>query len=207
MSRNAIFAVRNIINHCNERGSSVFMASVDASKAFDRVNHFRLYTSLMKRNVPIAFLNIVINWYSKMNVMVRWNNNALSDVLRVRSGVRQGGVLSPYLFNVYADVFINNIVTRGRGCHIRQTCMACVMYADDLLLLSASLAGLQELLDVCVLTSSDLCLTFNEAKSHCLVIGPHCHTHLVDVFLGQKSLNWAHSIKYLGMELMAESSF
>ena len=106
-----------------------------------------------------------------MNVIVRWNNS-LSDVLRVRSGVRQGGVVSPYLFNVYADVFINNIVTRGRGCHIRQTCMACVMYADDLLLLSASLAGLQELLDVCIL-SSDLCLTFNEAKSYCLVIGPH----------------------------------
>ena len=56
-----------------------------------------------------------------MNVIVRWNNS-LSDVLRVRRGVRQGGVLSPYPFNVYADVFINNIVTRGRGCHIRQTC-------------------------------------------------------------------------------------
>jgi len=56
--RNAIFAVRNIINHFNERGSSVFMASLDASKAFDRVNHFRLYTALMKRNVPIALLNI-----------------------------------------------------------------------------------------------------------------------------------------------------
>ena len=159
----------------------------------------------MKINVPIAFLNIVINWYSKMNVMVRWNNS-LSDVLRVRS-VRQGGVLSPYLFNVYADVFINNIVTRGRGCHVKQTCMACVMYADDLLLLSASLAGLQELLDVFILTSSDLCLTFNEAKSHCLVIGPHCHTHLADVFLGEKFLNWARSIKYLGTELMAGSSF
>ena len=141
-----------------------------------------------------------------MNVMVRWNNS-LSDVLRVRSSVRQGGVLSPYLFNVYADVFINNIVTRSRGCHVKQTYMACVMYTDDLLLLSASLAGLQELLDVCILTSSDLCLTFNEAKSHCLLIGPHCHTHLADVFLAEKSLNWARSIKYVSMELMAGSSF
>jgi len=85
--------------------------------------------------------------------------------------------------------------------------MACVMYADDLLLLSAYLAGLQELLDVCtLLTSIDLCLTFNEAKSHSLVIGPHCHTHLADVFLAEKCLNWARSIKYLGMELMAGSS-
>ena len=80
------------------------MASLDASKAFDRVNHFKLYTSLMNGNVPTAFLNVVINWYSKMNV-VRWNNS-LSAMLRVKSGVCQGGVLSPYLLNVYADVFI-----------------------------------------------------------------------------------------------------
>jgi len=44
-----------------------------------------------------------------MTVIVRWHNS-LSDVLRVRSGIRQGGVLSPYLFNVYANDFINNIV-------------------------------------------------------------------------------------------------
>ena len=55
--RIAIFAVRNIINYFNERGSNVFMASLDTSKAFDRVNHFRLYTMLMNRHVPAAFLN------------------------------------------------------------------------------------------------------------------------------------------------------
>jgi len=136
------------------------MASLDASKAFDRVNHFKLYTSLMNGNVPTAFLNVVINWYSKMNV-VRWNNS-LSAMLRVKSGVCQGGVLSPYLFNVYADVFIKNIVTKNVGCHIGHTCMACMMYADDILLISASLAGLQELLDECVLTSNEICLKLNE---------------------------------------------
>jgi len=66
------------------------MASLDTSKASDRVNHFRLYTSLMNRNVPAAFL---INWYSKMTAIIHWNNS-LCDALRVRSGVRQGGVLS-----------------------------------------------------------------------------------------------------------------
>jgi len=139
------------------------MASLDASKAFDRVNHFKLYTLLMKRNIPMAFLNVVINWYSKMNVIVRWNNS-LSAMMRVRSGIRQGGVLSPYLFNVYANVFLNNIAKRNVGCHIGHTCMACVMYADDMLLISASLAGLQELLNECVVTSNEICLKFNEKK-------------------------------------------
>ena len=204
--RNAIFAVRNVINYFNERGSNVFIASLDAAKAFDRVNHFKLYTSLMKRNIPTAFLNVVINWYSKMNVIVRWNNS-LSAMLRVKSGVRQGGVLSPYLFNVYADVFIKNIVTKNVGCHIGHTCMACMMYADDILLMSASLAGLQELLDECVLTSNEICLKFNEKKSHCIIIGPHQHAFVANVVLCGTSLMWENSIKYLGIDLMAGSSF
>jgi len=53
--------LRNVIEYFNERGSNVYLASLDASKAFDRVNHFQLYMSLMKRRVPVAFLNIIIN--------------------------------------------------------------------------------------------------------------------------------------------------
>jgi len=72
--------------------------------------------------------------------------------------------------------------------------MACVMYADDLLLLSASLAGLQELLDICVSTSTDLCLKFNE-KSQCMVIGPHHYDYLAHVTLSSTTLIWTSSIK------------
>jgi len=134
---NAIFVLRNVIEYFNERGSNVYLASLDASKAFDRVNHFQLYKmSLMKRCVPVAFLNIIINCYSKLTIMVRWNTT-FSDTLRIRSGVRQGGVLSPHLFNVYADVFINSVVSKNTGCYLNRCCMACIMYADDLMLLSA----------------------------------------------------------------------
>jgi len=117
--------------------------------------------------------NCIINpyWYSKLSIMVRWNTT-FSDTLRVRSGVRQGGVLSPHLFNVYADVFINSVVSKNNGCYLNRCCMACIMYADDLMLLSASVAGLQQLLDVCAHTAKDLCLQFNDKKSHCIVVGP-----------------------------------
>jgi len=55
------------------------------------INHFQLYQTLMKQRVSVAFLNIIINWYSKLSIVVRWNT-MFSDTLRVRSGVRQGGV-------------------------------------------------------------------------------------------------------------------
>ena len=45
----------------NGRERSVYLASPDAPKAFDRVNHFQLYQKLMKRCVPVAFFNVIIN--------------------------------------------------------------------------------------------------------------------------------------------------
>jgi len=41
--------------------------------------------------------------------MIRWNT-ALSGILKVRSGIRQGGVLSPSLFNVYADMLLRKVI-------------------------------------------------------------------------------------------------
>jgi hypothetical protein len=49
------------------------------------------------------------------------------------------------------------------------------MYADDILLLSASLIDLQSMLDTCGSEGSLLGMSFNAKKSHCLVIGPKCN--------------------------------
>jgi len=46
------------------------------------------------------------------------------------------------------------------------------IYADNLMLLSASVSGLQQLLYVCALTAIDLCLQFNDKKSHCIIVKP-----------------------------------
>ena len=203
---NAIFVLRNVVEYFNERGSTVYIASLDASKAFDRVNHFQLYQELMKQCVPIAFLNVIINWYSKLTVMVKWNT-AFSDKLRVRSGVRQGGVLSPCLFNMYADMFINNVIASNTGCYINHTCVACIMYADDIILLSASICGLQRLLDVCTLTSKELCLQFNDRKSHCIAIGPRYQCVQTSVTLYGKPLQWVDSVKCLGINFISSKTF
>ena len=65
------------------RGSSVYI-SLDIRKAFDRVNHFKLYKSLLEVGVPVIIVDVICNWYSKLYYAVRWNGQ-LSVVLdRVR---------------------------------------------------------------------------------------------------------------------------
>ena len=96
----AIFALHQCVDYFVKTGSSVFMAALDANKAFDRVNHIKLFHRLLDKGMPIFVVKLIANWYSKNMATVRWNNHH-SEFFHVKSGVRQGGVLSPTLFNIY----------------------------------------------------------------------------------------------------------
>ena len=79
---------------------------------------------------------------------VRWGNS-LSDPFHVNNGVRQGGILSPYLFNVYMDDLSQSLNCCKTGCLSGEIMINHLMYADDLVLLSPSATGLRELLLAC----------------------------------------------------------
>jgi len=87
----------------------VYIAAIDASKAFDQVNHNVLFRKLVKRGAPSCFVGVLMNWYNKLESSVRWNG-VLSSSFRVLCGVRQGCILSPLLFNVYVDELIESQV-------------------------------------------------------------------------------------------------
>ena len=90
-----------------------------------------------------------MNWYSKILIVVKWNGSyRYSSACSLKSGVRQGGVLSPILFNIYINYLINSLSLSDLGCHINGVYIGCLVYADDIILLSASVAHLQMMLDM-----------------------------------------------------------
>ena len=77
------------------------------------------------------------------------------------------------------------------------------MYADDLILISANVNGLQTMLNCCYNVSVNLLIKFNCAKSSCFVIGKGHAFDISNMQLGNDSISWSSSFKYLGVSFIA----
>ena len=89
---------------------------MDASKAFDKVNHWHLFDKLLNRVVPLCLVRLLMFWFSNQDYIVKWNN-LHSSSFKVTNGVRQGGILSPRLFAVYVDALSKRLKQSNVGCH------------------------------------------------------------------------------------------
>jgi len=198
----AIFLLHETVDYFLANGSSVFAASLDIKKAFDKVNHFKLLSALIRSHIPKWIVLIFANWYSKLIVCVRWRNSQ-SSCFSVLSGVRQGSAISPALFNMFVNDFLSNLRNCNAGCKVNGRFVGAIMYADDLIILSPTVAGLQEMLACCEATSKDISLDFNCKKCSCIAIGSASKLRITDMSLCNDVISWSNAFKYLGVNFIA----
>ena len=160
----------------------------------------------MKRGVPFCFLNVLIYWYLNLRCRCQWQG-ILGDYFPVSTGVRQGGVLSPQLFAVYVDDLINILRSRGIGCHILNTFLACLFFADDLCLISPTRSAMQELLDICFKYCEEINLSFNDKKSKTLVFNMKPNHFIKPLSLNGCTIEIVNEWKYLGTTIISGKNF
>ena len=101
---------------------------------------------------------------------IRWSGK-LSEHFGVTNGVRQGGILSPHLFNIY--IYMDDLTIALNKCNtecvIGSTTINHLMYADDLVILSPSVSRLSELMQVCGLYGLNHDIKYNSKKSAVLI--------------------------------------
>ena len=115
-------------------------------------------------------------------------------MFKLVSGVRQGGVLSPYLFAVYIDDVIQHVQSLNVGCMFRFVSANIILYADDIWLLAPSICSLKNLLLACETKLHELDLAIKVKKSVCIRIGPRCRP-----MSDGSELCWVESVRYLGV--------
>ena len=109
---------------------------------------------------------------------------------------KQGGILSPALFNAY----MNNLSLSLNHSGIGSSLINHLCYADDLCLIALSSSGMQCLLDICDKYSTGHQLTYNATKSFTLCFKlKHIKIGLLDFVLGKHVIPAVDKCKYLGI--------
>ena len=191
--------MKEIIRSYTDNKTPVHCAFLDASKAFDRVDHTKLFKKLLGRGVPNYLISILANWYSTSELTARWESS-LSNTFGSTNGVRQGSLLSPILFALYVDDLSVSLGNERVGCIAGSMIVNHIFYADDLVLLSPSVLGLRKLVSVCENYALTHDMLFNETKSVCIRFSKNNLKYQPgNIILNDRELDWRESTKYLGV--------
>ncbi|XP_050664361.1 uncharacterized protein LOC126965003 [Leptidea sinapis] len=125
--------------------------------------------------------------------------NKKTSKYRLECGVRQGGVTSPDLFNLYVNGLIEELRGTKVGCHVGNVCVSNLSYADDMVLLSPSITGLRKLLSVCEHYANAHGLKYNVSKTKMMVFPAGGGPDMVpEVYLNGTVISVVKQFKYLG---------
>ncbi len=170
-TRDHIANIRHIIEKCNERNRKVYLCFIDYAKAFDCVRYGPLWTALQSLGVPAHLIQVIKSLYSGQKACVRTEHGD-SDWFEIGQGVRQGCILSPSLFNLYAEYIMRQVLDGwSGGISIGGWQLNNLRYADDTTLLATSLAELSTLLQRVKCESEAMGLRLNVAKTKFMIIG------------------------------------
>ena len=207
-TNHALFSLKTTVDHFNERGSNVFVAFLDCTKAFDRISHSGLFIKLIKRNIPLCILMCLVYWYLNMSCNVKWADK-LSREFRVPLGIKQGGINSPELFGCYIDDICAILRNADVGCHMYGIFLAMILFADDLCLLAPTRQALIKMIQLCADYCKEFGLAFNAAKSKIVVFSKSKINDdtLAPVLLNGKVVEYVSSIVYLGATITNNKGF
>ena len=113
---------------------NIYFCFIDYAKAFDCVDHKKLWKILKKMGIPDHLTCLLRNLYAGQEAIVR-TRHGTTDWFQIGKGVRQGCILSPCLFKLYAEYIMRNTVLEETqaGIKIAGRNINNLRYADDAL--------------------------------------------------------------------------
>ena len=146
-TRDQIANIHWIIEKGNKFQKNVYFCFIDYAKAFDYVNHNKLWEVLQEMRILDHFTCLLRDLYAGQEATVR-TGHGTKDWFQIGKGVHQGCILSPCLFNLYAEHIMRNagLEETQAGIKIAGRNINHLRYADDTTLMAESEEELKSLL-------------------------------------------------------------
>ena len=131
-TRDQVANIRWIIQKAREFQKNLSVCFIDYAKAFDSVDHNKLWKILKEKGIPDHLTCLLRNLYAGQEATIR-NGHGKTDWFQIVKGVHQGCILSPCLFNLYAEYIMRNagLDEAQAGMKIAGRNINNLRYADD----------------------------------------------------------------------------
>ena len=194
--RDNIFLLDHILRDRYTSHKSMYLATVDLSKAFDSVSHKTLMSAAKAAGMPEPMLAYLSDFYKQASTSIigcGWE----SDKIRVSRGVRQGDPFSPFIFNLVIDGLLKSLPTEV-GVDIGGRKINAVAFADDIFLVAETVVGLDHLLNKANVFLEKCGLLINSDKSHTLSLVGNGHSKKTVVDAARKFTINGRTLRALG---------
>ena len=183
-----------------KRKKDTFATFIDFSKAYDRVNRSLLWHKLEVVGIQGKMLNSLKSLYEHVQCTIRINGE-YSEWFNVKTWLKQGCILSPQLFNIFANDLTHAIRVLNCGLQFAdEDSVSILLYADDIVLLSDNEAKMQTMLDCLDQWCSNWGLAINFEKSKVIHFRNASHPRTEYNFhCGQSHVEIFDQYKYLGV--------
>ncbi|BHF80935.1 hypothetical protein SprV_0702406400 [Sparganum proliferum] len=196
-----IFTLRRILEFRHSYQQPTAVCFVDFAAAFDSVHRESLWRIMALDGVPAKIITMIKAYYRSTTARVLVRNN-LSQPFGIRSGVRQGCILSPILFNYAIDWILGRALRESDGVEIAPGHrLTDLDYADDIALLDSSFGDLQSMVSRVNEVAKSVGLSINAGKTK---VFSSCIPDQEKAPLGIDGcqLEEVDSFKYLGARLL-----
>ena len=205
-----VFVIRQVCEKYMSRGKNVYFAFMDLEKAYDRVDRDALWDVLRMYGVGGKLLNAVRSLYGDSKACVRVGGE-VSEWFSVRMGLRQGCVMSPWLFNLFIDGVVREVNARvlGRGLKLvdgedRMWELCQLLFADDAVFVADSEEKLRRLVEEFGRVCERRKLRVNVGKSKVMKCTRDGEGDRLNVVLNGEVLEEVNQFKYLGSIVAAD---
>lgn len=202
-----MFVLRTLIEkYTKDANTKMYTCFIDFHKAFDRVLHNMMLYKLSKLGISSNFYDVIKDMYANNHLTVKMKHG-LTQYFSSSIGVRQGDTLSPDLFKIFINDLPDVFDDSCYGVDVGSYHLSCLLYADDVILVSKTAPGLQRCINKLEEYCDQWCLEVNLDKSKVLIFNKSGKLLNTDFVYKGKNLECVREYTYLGVTFCISGAF